>query len=380
MLFRSTELYRVKKNWEKDYLTIFLNAEEETDINDISYIDIYLMVIRQVEATLRNLRIFFDRQLLNSVEDWFKQITKETEQSVSLSLDAEAEGSLGAEAPFLAKLLLKFKGVFKNSSSQKITVREILTKEVTRVKGDINLLLSDGFKKLRKKYPEYKGFLIIIDNLDKCPPEVSKSLFFEYAEQLKALHCTIIYTVPISVLYSWQGLSNTFDDPHILPMINIYQLDREVYPLEYLPQGLNAVAEILEKRVNIDRIFASRDQLLEVVKASGGHIRQLMQLMQRACLTASGRGHTKIKAEDVDYASKQLQFSLERILQRRHFEELAYVAINKEFSDDGEDIRVQLLFNTTVLEYNGSDRWNYPNPLLMRSHAFKRAIATRQSS
>ena len=59
---------------------------------------------------------------------------------------------------------------------------------------------------------------------------------------------------------------------------------------------------------------------------------------------------------------------------------LAYVAINKEFSDDGEDIRVQLLFNTTVLEYNGSDRWNYPNPLLMRSHAFKRAIATRQSS
>jgi hypothetical protein len=376
---KSTELYRIKEYWQANYLTIYLNAEEETDINDIAYIDIYLMVIRQVEVALRNLKISFDSGLLKSVEDWFKQVTKESEESVNFSLDTEAEASLGAEAPFLAKFLFKLKGIIKNSTTQKTTIRETLTREVTRFKGDINLLLSDGLKKLRKNYPEYKGFLVIIDNLDRCPPEVSNSLFFDHAEQLKGLHSTLIYTVPISVLYSLKGLSNSFDDPHILPMINIYKLDRELYPLAHSPEALNAVAAIIEKRVESDRIFASREQLIELVKASGGHIRQLMQLMQRACLTASGRGHSKIEAEDVDYASKQLQFSFERTLRKNHFQELAYVAINKEFSDNEEDLNVQLLYSTSVLEYNGSDRWNYPNPLLIRSNGFQKAISAQSS-
>ncbi|NJL88950.1 MAG: AAA family ATPase [Coleofasciculaceae cyanobacterium SM2_1_6] len=376
---KSTELRRIEKHWQGKYLTIFLNAEEETDINDLEYIDIYLMVIRQVEETLRSLKITFDQQLLKSVEDWFKEITKESEQSVALSLDAEASASLGADAPFFAKLLFKLKGVIKNSSSQKTTVRETLKKEVTRMKGDINLLLGDGLKKLRAKFANYKGFLVIVDNLDRCPLEVTKELFFERAAQLKELHCSIIYTVPISALYSQQGLSNSFDDPHIVPMVNIYELDRSEYPVKYKQQGLDAVAKIIEKRVDVNLLFNSRDELMELVKASGGHIRQLMQLMQRACLTASGRGHAKIQAEDVDYAIKQLQFSLERSQTKKFFTELAYIAINKEFSDE-EDIKVQLLYNTAVLEYNGSDRWNYPNPLLMRSNAFTRAITTLQSA
>jgi len=376
---KSTELRRIEKHWQDRYLTIFLNAEEETDINDLEYIDIYLMVIRQVEETLRSLKINFDKQLLESVEDWFKEVINESEQTVGLSLNAEASASLGADAPFFAKLLFKLKGVIKNSSSQKTIIRETLKKEVTRMKGDINLLLSDGLKKLRVKFPNYKGFLVIVDNLDRCPPEVSNKLFFDYAVQLKELHCSMIYTVPISALYSQQGLSNSFDDPHIVPMVNIYQLDRAEYPVRFRQEGLDAVAKIIEKRVDVNLLFNSRNELMELVKASGGHIRQLMQLMQRACLTASGRDHAKIQAEDVEYAIKQLQFSFERSLNKKFFTELAYIAVNKEFSDV-EDIKVQMLYSTAVLEYNGSDRWNYPNPLLMRSNAFTRAITTLQSA
>ena len=221
---------------------------------------------------------------------------------------------------------------------------------------------------------------MIIDNLDRCPPEVSNRLFFEYANQLKELHCTIIYTVPISILYSSRGLSNSFDDPHILPMINIYQLDREKYPLEHNSEALEAVAAILEKRVNWERIFSSRQELMALVIASGGHIRQLMQLMQRACLTASGRGHGKIEAEDTDYAIKQLQFSFERSLTKKYFTELAYISQNKEFSDEDDNLKVEMLYSTAVLEYNGTDRWNYPNPLLMKSHAFQKAMKSLLAS
>ena len=68
-----------------------MDVEEETDINDLIYIDIYSMVIRQVEVALRELKISFDSQLLKRFEDWFKQVTKETEASVNYSLDTEAE-------------------------------------------------------------------------------------------------------------------------------------------------------------------------------------------------------------------------------------------------------------------------------------------------
>ena len=176
---KSTELRRIEDKCKDQYLTVFLNVEDETDINDLDYIDIYLMVIGQVEQALRGLKISFDKQLLQSVEDWFKVVTTEDERSVALSLDVEASVSLGSEASFFAKLLFKLKGVFKNSSSQKTTIRETLKKEFTRMKGDINLLLGDGLKKLREESPNYKGFLVIVDNLDRCPLAVSDKLFFE---------------------------------------------------------------------------------------------------------------------------------------------------------------------------------------------------------
>ena len=97
-----------------------------------------------------------------------------------------------------------------------------------------------------------------------------------------------------------------------------------------------------------------------------------MQLMQRACLTASGRNHDRIQAEDVEYAIKQLQFSFERSTPKKYFAELANIAITKEIEDD--EVGQNMLFSTALLEYNGSDRWNYPNPLLMRSNAFTKAI------
>ena len=119
---------------------------------------------------------------------------------------------------------------------------------------------------------------------------------------------------------------------------------------------------------------------MDLVIASGGHIRQLMQLMQRACLTASGRGHSKIEAEDTDYAIKQLQFSFERSLTKKYFTELAYISQNKEFSDEDDNLKVEMLYSTAVLEYNGTDRWNYPNPLLMKSHAFQKAMKSLLAS
>jgi Cdc6-like AAA superfamily ATPase len=371
---KSTELKRIQKIWEQSYHVIYLEVNEETDINDANYTDLYLIVIKQVEFALRKLGLNFDKRLLNSFENWFKEITEENEESVEKSVNVEAEASLEGGAPFIAKLMVKLLAQIKGSDKQKTTIRQTLEKDISRLKTDINLLLDDAYVKLRKKYPDFKGLLIIFDNLDRIPPEVADHLFFEYAAQLQELHCTIIYTVPISVLCSPKNPLSLFDgNPHIVPMVNIYQLDRNIANLDYNQLGLDAIASLVEKRVNIDAVFNSRAELLELAKASGGHVRQLMQMMRSACLTASTKKHPKILAEDVIYAIKQQQFSFERFIPNDHYPLLAQVCINKDVSKD--DIGQLMLFNTSVLEYNGDNRWNYPNPVVMQNEFFQKALA-----
>ncbi|MEY2914599.1 MAG: hypothetical protein RLZZ184_3908 [Cyanobacteriota bacterium] len=371
---KSTELKKIQSQWEQNYHVIYLEVNQETDINDANYTDLYLIVIKQVEFTLRKLGLKFDQKLLNSFENWFKEITEENEESVEKSVSVESEASLQNGPPFIAKLMVKLLAQIKGSDKQKTTIRQTLEKDISRLKADINLLLDDAYGKLRKKYPNYKGLLIIFDNLDRTPPQVANHLFFEYATQLQELHCTIIYTVPISVLCSPKNPLAQFNgNPHIVSMVNIYQFDRNGRDLNYNQIGLDAIASLIEKRVDVDAVFNSRQELLELAQASGGHVRQLMQMMRSACLTASTKKHPKILAEDVTYAIKQQQFSFERFIPNDHYQLLAQVYLNKDVSKD--DNGQLMLFNTSVLEYNGDNRWNYPNPVVMQNELFRKALA-----
>ncbi|HLP87771.1 MAG TPA: hypothetical protein VK184_04080 [Nostocaceae cyanobacterium] len=153
---KSTELKRIQKEVKENYYIIYLEVNEETDINDVSYTDLYLIVIKQVEYHLRKLGLKFDQKLLSNFESWFKDVTKETEESVEKSVSVDTEASLGADAPFIAKLMVKLLAQIKGSLKQKTTIRQNLEKYLSRLKADINLLLGDAANKLRAKFPQYQ--------------------------------------------------------------------------------------------------------------------------------------------------------------------------------------------------------------------------------
>jgi energy-coupling factor transporter ATP-binding protein EcfA2 len=367
---KSTELQRIQRQWQKDYRVIYLEADKQTDINDAEYTDLYLIVIKQVEYELRQLGLKFEPRLLKSFEDWFKDVTKEDEQSVESSISIESEASLSGGAPFLAKLLVKLLAQIKGADKRKTVIRQTLQRDISRVKADINALLLDAHNKVKKQYA--KGFLVIFDNLDRVPPNVGNHLFFDYASQLQELNCSIIYTGPISILCSPKNIINTFGEPHIISMVGCYDLVRSECDLNYNDLGLASLVEVITKRVD-PQLFASPAEMLDLAKASGGHVRQLMQMVRSAAQTASTRKHDRIMAEDVVYAVKQQQFNFERFLPEDHYPLLAKVCMTKNI--DKDEIGQLMLFNTSVLEYNGSDRWNYPNPVVRRSDLFQMALA-----
>lgn len=372
---KSTELRRIKKQWESDYLVIYSEVDLEADIQTLSYIDLYLIIIKQVEYELRKKGLKFDSQLLKKFEDWFKEVTKETEEKVERSVSAT--GSLEVSSgpvPFIAKLMVKLLAQIKGSQTEKQTIRQTLERDISRLQTNVNELLVDGLEKLQSKFPNYKGFLIIFDNMDRLTPNVANTLFFDYALQLQKIKATIIYTVPISVIYSANNLSNDFlDSPNIMPMINIYQFDREAIDLEYNPDGLEGVISIIEQRVDVEAVFEGREPLLELAKASGGHVRQLMQIMRAACLTSK---HPKITVEDVISAIKKEQFNFERSIRKTHYLVLAKVCVDKEITED--EIGQLALSNISVLEYNGDRRWNYINPVVKPIRLFQKALEVIQ--
>ncbi|MDY7016408.1 MAG: ATP-binding protein, partial [Cyanobacteriota bacterium] len=64
--------------------------------------------------------------------------------------------------------------------------------------------------------------------------------------------------------------------------------------------------------------------------------------------------------------------NFERFTLGEHYERLARVCLDKELEKD--ELGQKLLFNTSVLEYNGQSRWNYVNPVLKKSDAFQKAL------
>jgi len=365
---KTTELKRIQSQCENAYRVIYREFDWERDVNDAECTDLYLLFIKKVADDLTELRLKFDPKLLDSFESWFKDVTKKTEATVQSSVSSESEASAGAEIPFISKLAAKLIGQIRGSSQQKKVIRETLGRNLSRLQTDINLLLKDAFDKLKRQDPDRyqkECFLVIVDNLDRIPPSVGNHLFFDDAPQLQELDCTIIYKVPISVIYSYKNVSNLFGNPNIVPIVNIYEFSRSSEcDLNYNQQRLEGVASLSDQRVDVSSaIFADRQQLLDLVKARGGHVRQLMQVTRSACHTAITRKHSKILAEDITYALKQQQFDFEKSTPGpEYYTTLAEVGIEKDITKD--EIGQNLLFNISVLEYNGNSRWNYVNPLV----------------
>jgi energy-coupling factor transporter ATP-binding protein EcfA2 len=374
---KSTELRKIEKQLNLEYYVVYLEVDAELDINDTEYTDLYLLIIKKVADELYKIGAKFDNRLLNSFESWFKDITNETEESVEKGISIQTEAEAGFKIPFISKLLAKLLAQIKGSQKQKQVIRQTLQKDISRLQADINLLLDDARKKLNQKAPQYeKGFLIVLDNLDRIPPDVGNHLFFDYAAQLQGLHTTIIYTVPISAVYSDKNLSKTFGSPNIMPMVNIYEFNLHQCDLKYRQDRLEVFASLIEQRVDIDSVFESRQQLLDLVKASGGHVRQLMQMAAKSFLTAATRSHSKVTAEDVTSAIKEEQFNFERITLNEYYSLLVEVCLTKNIDKDG--IGQLLLFNLSILEYNGASRWNYINPVLKLSPLFQEALTNEQ--
>ena len=292
------------------------------------------------------------------------------------------EARAGIDWLGLLKLMTSIKSVFVGSVERRWEMRQKLHQHSYQLIEKVNRLLDDARLGLRqKKRPD--ELLFIIDNLDRVPPSISQKLFFDNGENLKKLRTHVIYTVPIASALAPNHIGMVFDRYFTLPMVKVRKRDGKSFR-----KGRNALFSLLGQRMDMESIFDSRRTSGYLVEMCGGSVRDLMRLINEAQLIARVRGRTKIDRNSAKAAVGKLLANFEDSLIPKavYFPLLANVHHEKgDPVGETVDMSVQsvqekrrffreLLFNGSVLKYNGDENWYDVHPIVQQSKTFKRAM------
>ncbi len=373
---KSTELLQLKHALRSSCFGLYLGTAEYLDVADIEYTDLFLLVSRRLLDALQEAGVNLSAKLLKNVESWFVDVTKETEETVRLSAGISAEAKAGVEIPFIAKLLAKLTADLKAGSSRKVTTRQELDHYFSGLVANTNALLTAAAKALDEA-GRPSQILVLFDGLDKIPPEKSDRLFFLHGSQLQDLACHVVYTTSIDTYYSRQRISTVFPQNVILPNV---KLREEKFSSKPNPAGIDAMSEMVRRRMDVDGLFKPRALAEVVVGLSGGSVRQLILLLREGILSAQSRNLSAVDEGAIQEAARKLQHTFERILTPEDYELLARTSASKRIEKSPP--YMGLLYNSAVLEYNTKDLWHDVNPLIEPIDAFQRASkrARREAS
>lgn len=287
---------------------------------------------------------------------------------------------LGSEVEF-EKLepdaqIAKFTATIKSSPDARLKIREALEPNVSNLIQAANDLLDEAAIGIKGK--GYRDLALIVDNLDRIVLRdleggitTHERLFLNRGSQLHALRCHVVYTLPISMVYSPKAtaLMNIFGrDPAVLPMVKVANQDDNDNP-----DGMEALRKIVLKRLNAANItqwidaFDSLDTWNHLCRMSGGHLRNLLILIRSACTVA---GALPLTRRVIEQAVRGISNDFERALNHPDFfKTLRDIDRTKALPGSKDD--QMLLYNLSVLEYLNGEVWYVVNPAVKALEKFK---------
>ncbi len=242
---KSTELRQVEEGLRSTCFTLLLDVNDFLDAADVDYTDLFLLISRRLLDALVEQGVRLSADLLTEVEQWFVRVTKETEQTLALSAGVRTIAEAGVQIPFLARLLAKLTADAKAGSSRKVTTHQELDRYFSGLLSNTNTLLTAASEALRGA-GKTSQILILVDNLDRVPPNKSEELFFAHGSQLQDLACHVVYSVSIDTYYSRRGLPTVFQSRVILPNIRLRLGKSNDAPNR---TGIEALLEVIRRRI-----------------------------------------------------------------------------------------------------------------------------------
>jgi hypothetical protein len=330
---KSTELLRLQAelNQKGCFVVYFAADQDDLDPEDTEYTDILISCTRRLLEQLKNAN---PQPLLTWLSDRQKDLK---------DLDFNVEDS--------NKIFDELSIAIRFAPVKRAKIRAKLDPHTVTLLSALNEFIGDG----KRHLPSDKSQLVmIVDNLDRILPvnrderrTNHEEIFIGRANQLKGLDCHVIYTVPISLVYSSRAadLRNIYDnDPLVLPIIMVRTPDGKIYQ-----EGIEKLKELIYRRVHkytLMQIFENEEILEHFCLMSGGHIRNLMLLIRSA--------FDHIDKLPITKRSAQRSITQAREIYHRTVEEDQWsllVEVYKSKAIKNDDEYRKLLFNRCILQY-----------------------------
>ena len=361
---KSTELWLLKQQLEAEgFHVVYFESDKDLEMGDLDVSDILLTIARQVSESLNTrekLNLDEPRRFKSIIEGAIKLLQTEIE------ISPEFELSFG-----IAKITAQAKA----SPQLRSKLRDYLGPRSNGIIETINQeLLEPAHKKLKQRGKN--GLVVIVDNLDKVDSSPKpwgrpqpEYLFVDRGEQLASLHCHVIYTLPLALRFSndFNTLTQRFkSDPQVLPMVSIQLRDGKEFGegMAKLRQLVLARAfphlEEQQRLEKITEIFDSTETLDHLCKMSGGHVRNILRILNDAIKKQKG---LPISSENLNKVIQNFRNERTLAVEDEEWELLRQVAqTQKVKGDDGYQRLIRSMF---VYEYRDDDgSWFDINPIL----------------
>ncbi|MCX7045858.1 MAG: hypothetical protein NTX50_10300 [Candidatus Sumerlaeota bacterium] len=382
---KTTELYKLEKEMSDSFTPLHLFVDDDL-LQTLDYSDLLLWLVESLarrfaeDTSLMPL----SKGLVDDVARWFAERTlddvKKTEKEIELTTEAETKAKVNFYWLGLG-LLARIKSTIKGDVERRETIHSRLRQYGSELIQKVNLLLGEASGVLQKCVNS-PDLLIVQDNLDRLPPEVARRLFFDNGDFLKQLQVHTIYTVPIALILAPCNISMVFPNSFFMPTLEPRSIeDQEI------PEAVDALVKVIEGRVEIEKVFSDREVARELARKSGGSMRDLIRLLNYAQLAARAADKSVIDDEAAQDAIRDLRLDYERLLIPSQVYYPILAGIHQSKTDqlpsgvssnpkDVENARAflrDLLFNGSVMEYNGEQSWYDVHPVIRDIQAFKNA-------
>lgn len=378
---KSTELNQLKYVLQQEgFHVVHFESDQDLEMVDVDISDILLSIARQVSESLEKVKIKIQpkgfQALLTGAA---KLLQTEIDVKAEASLPGIAQVSASSEGEFsLGFGIGKLTAKAKQSPDARNRLRQYLEPRTKSVLDIINQeLLLPAIEKLKQQGK--KGLVVIVDNLDRVETTLEHNqpeyLFVERGEQLRQLHCHVLYTIPLSLIFSNDlgRLTERFGViPKVLPMVPVRLRSGDFYQKGIILLQKMVLARAFPDIVEAHRfgliteLFDTPETLERLCLISGGHVRSLLRLLHR-CIEKERQ--LPLTRNNLEIVIKERCNQLVLGITDEVWSLLQQVSQDKTVT--GEVEYQNLIHSMFVFEYREStESWFDVNPILLEAKKF----------
>ena len=330
------------------FFIVQFSVERDLNLFNLTYSDLLLAMGKRLFDAADQANLALDDKLMSDLEKWTGEVTLVTTRSRAADATAKAKIS----AWFLSAV-----GTAKTGYSEDNEFRQKFEPRVSELIIFINRIIRAIET---QTLAADKSLLVIIEDLDKPPVDVSMNLFLTKGSALVQPECKIVFTVPTSVLYSGQikVVQQNFPTQYVLPNFKIKEPSGERND-----KAWSCMREIVLRRM--DKELIDGGALDYAVEMSGGVTRELIRIIRAAALRAAATRANSIQREHIDHAVVTFRGEYSNQLTRQQLIEiLQEVHRTRQLRSKEEKPMLDLMHNLMILQYPNGPGWYEVNPIV----------------